>query len=187
MRDRASSTRCQRQNAFTLIELLIVVAIILILIAIALPNFLEAQTRAKVARAKTETAMLELSLEQYHLDQKAYPPNERDGYGLDDDLNRLTTPFVYTTRLPLDPFGLKRYRPAGRSTSYAYCLATQVVPSGLDLTPYGVRGRAYYFLQSLGPDLSDNISWGTHFPPLLTIYDPTNGTISPGDVWRVRQ
>ena len=35
---------------FTLIELLVVVAIILILIAIALPNFLEAQTRSKISR-----------------------------------------------------------------------------------------------------------------------------------------
>jgi len=44
-----------------MIELLIVVSIIGILASIAIPNFLQAQTRAKVARAKTEMAMLELA------------------------------------------------------------------------------------------------------------------------------
>lgn len=42
----------RNRPGFTLIELLIVIAIILILIAIALPNFLEAQIRAKVTKAK---------------------------------------------------------------------------------------------------------------------------------------
>ncbi|MCB9770557.1 MAG: prepilin-type N-terminal cleavage/methylation domain-containing protein [Candidatus Omnitrophica bacterium] len=46
--------RLKAVKGFTLIELLIVIAIILILIAIALPNFLEAQERAKVTRAKGE-------------------------------------------------------------------------------------------------------------------------------------
>ena len=46
--------RTTARRGFTLIELLIVIAIILILIAIALPNFLEAQERARVTRAKAE-------------------------------------------------------------------------------------------------------------------------------------
>ncbi|MCA9433542.1 MAG: prepilin-type N-terminal cleavage/methylation domain-containing protein [Candidatus Omnitrophica bacterium] len=49
-------------RGFTLIELLIVIAIILILIAIALPNFLEAQERARVARAAGHLRTMETAV-----------------------------------------------------------------------------------------------------------------------------
>ena len=62
-----------KQNAFTLIELLIVVAIIAILAAIAVPNFLEAQTRAKVARVRSDQRTLATALETYNLDNNGYP------------------------------------------------------------------------------------------------------------------
>jgi prepilin-type N-terminal cleavage/methylation domain-containing protein len=51
------------RKGFTLIELLIVIAIILILIAIALPNFLEAQIRAKTAKAFGEMRTLGTAIE----------------------------------------------------------------------------------------------------------------------------
>ncbi|MCA9433681.1 MAG: prepilin-type N-terminal cleavage/methylation domain-containing protein, partial [Candidatus Omnitrophica bacterium] len=50
-------------RGFTLIELLIVIAIILILIAIALPKFLEAQVRAKIAKAKGEMRTLGIAMD----------------------------------------------------------------------------------------------------------------------------
>ena len=51
--------------AFTLIELLIVIAIILILIAIALPNFIEAQNRARVTTAKANQRGIKTALARH--------------------------------------------------------------------------------------------------------------------------
>lgn len=62
------------KKAFTLIELLIVVAIIAILAAIAVPNFLEAQTRAKVSRAVSDMRTVATALEVYYIDNNKYPP-----------------------------------------------------------------------------------------------------------------
>jgi prepilin-type N-terminal cleavage/methylation domain-containing protein len=56
------------KRGFTLIELLIVIAIILILISIALPNFLEAQERARVTRAKAQLRTMETAIHMHVLD-----------------------------------------------------------------------------------------------------------------------
>jgi prepilin-type N-terminal cleavage/methylation domain-containing protein len=66
---------------FTLIELLIVVAIIAILAAIAVPNFLEAQTRAKVSRTRADLRSAVTALEAYRIDHNQYPPHRGPGTG----------------------------------------------------------------------------------------------------------
>lgn len=66
------------RKGFTLIELLIVIAIILILIAIALPNFLEAQVRARVVNAKGALRTIQTALESYALDNPTYKPRFPD-------------------------------------------------------------------------------------------------------------
>jgi len=63
----------QPAGAFTLIELLIVVAIIAILAAIAVPNFLEAQTRSKVSRTASDMRSVAVAVEAYRVDNNDYP------------------------------------------------------------------------------------------------------------------
>lgn len=114
-------------KGFTLIELLIVVAIIAILAAIAVPNFLEAQTRSKISRARADMRTVATALEAYAVDHNKYVyttqgiscpgnpsfdpfENDCDGYGnlrQSDTLTipfQLTTPIAFISSLPADVF-----------------------------------------------------------------------------------
>src|SRR6185295_2455470 len=69
-----SRLRNNRNSAgFTLIEAMITVAVIAILAAIALPNYFDYITRSRIVEAKTNLADMRTRLEQYFLDNRAYP------------------------------------------------------------------------------------------------------------------
>ena len=202
------------KKGFTLIELLIVVAIIAILAAIAVPNFLEAQTRAKVSRVKSDLRTFATALESYHIDHNKYPYNraildyQGSGYAVyfTEYLYELTTPVSFLSTVSIkDPFGQDAMSfnspnnavPPDWIGSYQYFSykgwwgsVVSVNPkfSGMIMYPAGVVDG--YMMSSLGPDkFRDSIEWvpvvkardGAY---LDMVYDPTNGTISKGDIGR---
>ncbi|MBZ0256402.1 prepilin-type N-terminal cleavage/methylation domain-containing protein [bacterium] len=91
------------KRAFTLIELLIVVAIIGILAAIAVPNFLNAMVRAKVSRSLSDIRSIGTALSLYNLDRNAFPPIFPPVW-MEERYYPLTTPISYMSSIPLDPF-----------------------------------------------------------------------------------
>ena len=60
--------------AFSVIELLLVAGIISILVAVAVPNYLDAQVRAQVTQVRLDLNRVEGALHYYHLDTNRYPP-----------------------------------------------------------------------------------------------------------------
>ena len=89
-----------RPRAFTLIELLIVVAIIGILAAIAVPNFMNARVKAAIARVEADMKATRDALEMYRLDFGKYIKTLSGA----SDIVQLTTPIAYLTSMPKDYF-----------------------------------------------------------------------------------
>lgn len=188
---------------FTLIELLIVVAIIAILAAIAVPNFLEAQTRAKVAEVQGDMRNFNTALESYRIDNNRYPPSKwpESGYRTligwasptipDSHLWReLTTPVAYMTTLPLTPFkgtdwiaqaGRGYYQGHARDNDPGFVVRQWVHPTGWQMFP-GYENKIW-MVADVGPNLQwDNVPRGDG--SIQIPYDPSNGTISMGNIYR---
>jgi general secretion pathway protein G len=185
----------QRPNsvAFTLIELLIVVAIIGILAAIAVPNFLNAQIRAKVARAQADIRSIITAIESYQISNNSYPPDGDDlpnfspmDFDTAARLRVLTTPVSFMSTLPVDPFhtsyiefppetGIALLFPD--KAPYTYIYSTFGSHTGDSFQPPNQGKPNNYGLSSLGPNKIFNAFVG--YP---IAYDMSNGLMSDGDI-----
>ncbi len=70
---RGQKSEVRSQNAFTLVELMLVVVIIGVLAAMVVPRLAGRTEQAKVARAKSDIATIGLALDLYELDAGQYP------------------------------------------------------------------------------------------------------------------
>jgi len=228
------------KKGFTLIELLIVVAIIAILAAIAVPNFLEAQVRSKVSRAKADQRSLATAIESYFVDNNLYPAAAREGSGTisltgghpnngvainpagegnfnkyvktsppasnlqnvfsfavkgNTQMAQLTTPIGYITSYPADPFadtkgatfcyfanpnGWILWSPGPDTDEASGTNLGNVTAPGANVV------ETLYDVREAQPSAA-LIAGSAGTPPRAFTYDPTNGTVSPGDVYRVKQ
>jgi len=199
--------RVMMKKGFTLIELLIVVAIIAILAAIAIPNFLQAQTRAKVSRTTADMRTIVTALEAYSVDHNEYPLNDGNYNVIPRELS---TPVSYLADAKLvdvysdkekDPVhgDLVRYFTYTRYVTLEQVIAHSVIGHTPPIEAVDSPGfnegafqrHGYWKLVSNGPDRQYSRSGdpqGVYNPnPMVLMgcdipYDPTNGVDSFGNI-----
>ena len=191
------------RRAFTFVEILLVMTIISILAAIAVPNFIEAKARATVSRTHADLALVKMGIEAYRVEHRAYPLNRTPGQTDPADLVVLTTPIVYLGSLPIDVFTRsiargERHVRAVTPEPYRYLNGVQLdAEAGLRISGPaafrmgGVNGRFDALLWGTGP--GDSLRAVPPEGPATEIlasgevkivpYDPTNGTTSAGDIY----
>ncbi|MFQ6049273.1 MAG: type II secretion system protein [Phycisphaerae bacterium] len=192
--------------AFSLIELLVVMAMLAVLAGLLLPALQRARLQAKLVRVHADLYQIALGLEAYHDDYRSYPPARTfcAGGGMSvEDYNELP-PELETTRClvprPKDLFNPpRRYKYIAPGYGYANNAPTILAIWVPEHFPYGDGDDVAYFNQkdspvkfaiwSVGPAGPKSVfeSDRLHIPvPERTWYRPCNGLRSDGVITLIR-
>lgn len=94
-----------RRNAFTLMEMVVVIAILALLAAVATPAYFKHLEKARRNTAKTQVKMLEQAVLQFQIDVGRTPAALDDLVRNPGNLKKWDGPYLNQTVLPKDPWG----------------------------------------------------------------------------------
>lgn len=102
----------QGRGGFTLVEMLVVLAILVLLISMVGPRILGSKQKADISAAKTQIGMLMSALELYIVDMKVYPETEvglnallEDPSTEEEEKSKWDGPYIKKSEIPKDPWG----------------------------------------------------------------------------------
>jgi RNA polymerase sigma factor (sigma-70 family) len=157
-------------------------------VAAVTPDALNAAILQKVSRTKADMRSLATGIESYFVDNNAYPASDaarsiRKPAAGESALPSfqsycITTPIAYLARFMPDsfssegqPFVYRSVENKGRPTESGWILVSPGPDGRFDVDP-----------NSYDPAKPQPQPWLVELS-----YDPTNGTVSKGDIWRVKQ
>jgi general secretion pathway protein G len=129
IRRRAAAPRARGAPAFTLIELLLVLAILAVLAAMVVPKFTRRSQQAKITAAGIDIANIEVAMDAFEVDCSRYPATEEGIAALIEqptDAEDWMGPYI-KRGVPKDPWG----------NPYVYRCPGQYNTAGYDLHSFG--------------------------------------------------
>lgn len=109
---RQTNKRNKARRGFTLLEVLLVVAILVALAAIVLPNLIGVQQGAMVDNAKIQVRELDGMVQMYQIHNQSFPTSDQGLQALiqvPDQSLQNTWRGPYMKQLPIDPWGMQYY------------------------------------------------------------------------------